>query len=101
MIIPVAVQRGASIERKDIIIRLYPWVWRSAGREKKEEEEEEERHATGYGVLGTDYELRITNYEIRITNYELRITDYEIRITDYGLLITGYEGYSGAGPSLL
>jgi hypothetical protein len=53
MIIPVAVQRGASIERKDIIIRLYPWVWRSAGREKKEEEEE--RHATGYGVLGTGY----------------------------------------------
>ena len=45
MIIPVAVQRGASIERKDIIIWLYPRIWRGAGGEKEEEEEEEEeRH---------------------------------------------------------
>jgi hypothetical protein len=68
MIVPVAVERGACIQRKHIIIWLYPGVGRCAGGEK-EEEEEEERHATGCGVLGTDYELRITNYEIRITDY--------------------------------
>jgi hypothetical protein len=50
MIIPVAVQRGASIERKDIIIRLYPWVWRSAGREKKEEVDEERHRDEGLGT---------------------------------------------------
>jgi hypothetical protein len=40
---PVTIQRGASIERKHIIIWLYPGVGRCAGGEK-EEEEEEERH---------------------------------------------------------